>query len=193
VSWETYERLLSEHQDSPGTHFIYDEGELEIMVLSARHEHPNRLLEMVVRAAATELDIDFFELGSTTFKREPLQKGFEPDSAFYFGADAVAAETRDNAGAPDHPPHLIIEVEISTPSLSRFPIFAAFGVRELWRYSQGRVIFHRLENREYVEIEHSIALPAVSADAVSRLVEDRGRMRGPEWTRHVQDWARQLR
>ena len=26
VSWETYERLLNEHQESPGTHFIYDEG-----------------------------------------------------------------------------------------------------------------------------------------------------------------------
>ena len=30
VSWETYERLLNEHQESPGTHFIYDEGELGV-------------------------------------------------------------------------------------------------------------------------------------------------------------------
>ena len=35
VSWETYERLLAEHEESSGTHFTYDQGMLEIMVLSA--------------------------------------------------------------------------------------------------------------------------------------------------------------
>ena len=49
VSWETYERLLNEHQESPGTHFIYDEGALEIMVLSRRHEEPNRDLAMLAQ------------------------------------------------------------------------------------------------------------------------------------------------
>ena len=193
VSWETYERLLSEHQDAPGTHFIYDEGELEIMVLSRSHEHPNRLIETVVKAAATELDLDFYELGSTTFKREQLQKGFEPDSAFYFGGHAVAIESAKTETGADYPPDLIIEVEISTPSLSRFPIFSAFGVPELWRYSRSRVIFHRLENERYVETTHSLALPPVSATDVTALLEERTGMRGPEWIRRVHQWARQLR
>ncbi len=36
VSWDTYQRLLAEHQESSGTHFAYDRGMLEIMVLSAK-------------------------------------------------------------------------------------------------------------------------------------------------------------
>lgn len=36
VSWETYARLVAEHEEKSGTRFTYDEGTLEIMVLSAR-------------------------------------------------------------------------------------------------------------------------------------------------------------
>src|SRR5713226_6523520 len=93
VSWETYQRLLAEHQESSGTHFIYDEGALEIMVLSARHEEPNRTLGLLVELVAVELGIDFRQLGSTTFQREDLRKGFEPDSAFYI-AHAAEVEVR---------------------------------------------------------------------------------------------------
>src|SRR5262245_31873195 len=83
VSWETYERLLAEHQDASGTHFIYDDGDLEIIVVSGRHEEPNRTLEILIDVLAEEFDLDVKQVGSMTFKREALRKGFEPDSAFY--------------------------------------------------------------------------------------------------------------
>ena len=35
VSWETYERLLAEHEEESGTRFTYDGGILEILVPSA--------------------------------------------------------------------------------------------------------------------------------------------------------------
>jgi Uma2 family endonuclease len=195
VSWETYERLLAEHNEAPGTHFIYDQGELEIMVLSSQHERPNSILETLVKMIAVELDLDYYELRSTTFKRERLQKGFEPDAAFFFGPSVAAAEKRDAAAIAhtNFAPDLIIEVEISTPCVDRLPIFAAFGVPELWRYANSRVIFYRLENGEYVEATHSLALPPVTAADITRLLDDRTRMRAPQWTRHVQEWARQLR
>src|SRR5437867_1247505 len=84
VSWGTYQRLQSEHQDHNGTRFTYQEGDLEIMVVSARHEEPNRTLAALVEVVAEEFGLDFRRLGSTTFQREELLKGFEPDSAYYF-------------------------------------------------------------------------------------------------------------
>ena len=90
VSWETYERLLAEHEDQNGTRFSYNEGTLEIMVLSARHEQPNRILAMLVEAIAEGLRIRVSPLGSTTFKRSELRKGFEPDSAYYVGRTSAA-------------------------------------------------------------------------------------------------------
>ena len=192
VSWETYERLLSEHQESPGTHFIYDGGALEIMVLSGRHEEPNRDLAMLVQLVAVELGIDFHQLGSTTFKREHLQKGFEPDSAFYF-ARVSETEGREMDAEIDPPPDLIIEIDLTSPSLNRFPIFAAFGVPEVWRYHRSRVTFYRLEGGRYVETASSSALPPLTAEVATRFLEERLRMRSTQWVRHVREWARQQR
>ena len=52
VSWETYERLLAESIESPGTRFTYDDGALEIMGVSIAHENPNRTLAMLVAIVA---------------------------------------------------------------------------------------------------------------------------------------------
>ena len=38
ISWETYERLLAEHEESAGARFSYDRGALEIRVFSLKHQ-----------------------------------------------------------------------------------------------------------------------------------------------------------
>src|SRR5262245_8105775 len=88
VSWATYQRLLNDFKESHAAHFAYDRGVLEIMVLSTKHERPNRTLALLVEVLAEELSIDIQRLGSTTFTREDLDKGFEPDSCFYIQNEA---------------------------------------------------------------------------------------------------------
>jgi Uma2 family endonuclease len=192
VSWETYERLLDDYQEQRGTHFFYDEGELEIMVTSARHESPNSALTALVLILAEELDIELEPVGSMTFKRKALLKGFEPDSAFYV---AQAAEVRAEGvlelspeGAP--PADLIIEVDVTSPSLPRFPIYAAFGVREIWRCKDERVAFHRLEQGRYVETSSSLAFPILTSEVAARFVEARSRLKYSHWARQVREWVR---
>lgn len=34
----------------------------------------------------------------------------------------------------DPPPDLVLEIDITSSSLDKRPIYAAFGVSELWRY-----------------------------------------------------------
>ena len=41
VTWETYERLITEQGERCGTRFTFDEGVLQILVVSSRHERPN--------------------------------------------------------------------------------------------------------------------------------------------------------
>jgi Uma2 family endonuclease len=192
VGWETYERLLADHEDQSGTHFIYDEGELEIMVASRRHERPNRILAALVSILSEEFGIPISEEGSMTFKREALQKGFEPDSAFYVARaaemEAIDDEdvTAENAPGPD----LIIEVDVTSMSLPRFPIYAAFGVAEIWRHKKGRVSFFRLEQGQYAESQSSLAFPLLKAETANKFVQDRKRMNNIRWTRQVREWAR---
>ncbi len=189
VSWETYRRLVAEHQESGGTHFIYDEGNLEIMVLSSRHEEPNRTLGLLVELIAGELGIDFRQLGSTTFQREDLRKGFEADSAYYL-AHASAVEGREVDPAVDPPPDLTIEVDVASPSLDRFPIFAAFGVPEVWRYDGSRVAIYLLESGRYMEAASSSALPPLTARMATSFLEERRHLGSTQWMRQVREWAR---
>jgi len=74
ISWETYERLLRESVGNPGTRFTYDEGELEIMVVSAGHERPNRRLEIIAEITAEETETESCGLGSTSYQRSDLLK-----------------------------------------------------------------------------------------------------------------------
>jgi hypothetical protein len=75
VSWETYERLLAEHEGDSGTRFAYDSGILESLVPSARYEKPNRLLASLVEVLAEGMALNIESLGSTTLKRPDLLTG----------------------------------------------------------------------------------------------------------------------
>src|SRR5947209_15582485 len=83
VRWETYERLLADHQESSAPRFTFDRGTLEIMSPLPEHEEVNRALASLVENLLVEWRMSFRNLGSTTFKREDLGRGFEPDSCFY--------------------------------------------------------------------------------------------------------------
>jgi len=78
VSWETYERLLAEHSDCSSPRFTFDHGELEIVTLSPEHARYNIRLAELLGIQADEMDLEVEALGSTTFKRQELERGFEP-------------------------------------------------------------------------------------------------------------------
>lgn len=193
VSWKSYESLLFDHLDSAGPRFAYDDGELEIKILSVRHEHPNRTLALTAEVIAEELKIDVKCLGSMTCKREDLLKGFEPDSCFYIqNLDKVFGK-KEFDFTIDPPPDLVIEIDITSPSLPKFPIFAAFGVPEVWRYDGERVEIFRLNDGDYEAVERSIALPILTGDALTRFLHDSAEMKSTAWLRALRAWARECR
>ena len=191
ISWETYERLLAEHEETSGTRFTYDEGTLEIMVLSAEHERANRTLALLVEVLAEEMRIDVDNVGSNTFKRESLRKGFEPDTAFYI-ASAPQVEGKQRIGLTiDPPPDLVIEIDITHGSLDKLPIFAAVGVPEVWRYTGARVQLLQLVQGSYITTHESTALPNVTSDVLTRFMRESEREKRTAWLRQVRAWARE--
>jgi Uma2 family endonuclease len=188
VSWETYQRLLADNPEAGGTHFIFDEGELEIMVLSAKHERPKRLMEVLIDLLASAFSIDVCRLGSMTFQREDLKKGFEPDSAYYI-AHARQMQGREVNPSGDPPPDLMIEVDITSHSLPRFPIYAAFKVPEIWRYDGLNVSIYLLAGDNYVEAQTSSAFPSLTAKLATQFLFEGTQLASTEWERRVRDWA----
>lgn len=191
VSWQTYERLLADFEDSHAAHFAYDQGVLEILVPSAKHEEPNRTLALLIEMLALELDIDIRNLGSTTFKRADMLCGFEPDTCFYIQrAEQISGKDEiDLTIGP--PPDLIIEID-THPALDKLPIYAAVGVPEVWRYDEEVVTIYTLGQDIYSPSEVSRVLPGVTSLMLSRFIAESRQLKRPIWLRQVHEWAQQL-
>jgi Uma2 family endonuclease len=191
ISWATYESLLADNVDSHAAHFTYDQGALEIMAPSFVHEKTNRLLHDLVTEIAFEMNIDFVNAGSTTFKRADLQKGFEPDSCFYFQHEESVRRKEKIDLTIDPPPDLVIEIDISNVSLNKFPIYATLGIAEVWRYDGEAVTIFCLVGEEYHSQDTSTMLPGLSSQVISQLLVDGQTMKRTEWIRKVREWTQQ--
>jgi len=193
VSWETYERLLIEHQESNTTRFNYDRGMLEIMILSLRHEMLKQTLTTLVEILAEGLELDNTGAGSTTFRREDLARGFEPDGCFYFAQAELIRQKSKLDLTTDPPPELVIEIDITSPSLDKFPIFAALGVAEVWRCDGAQVGLFRLAAGTYKAVSASAVLPGISAALINQLLATSQTMKRNEWLRLVRESAQQVK
>lgn len=192
ISWETYERLLADHENSSAPRFTYDRGDLEIMSPLPDHERYNRLVQILVPLAAREMGIRVYSLGSTTFRREVFERGIEADSCFYVrNVGAVRGKDRIDLRV-DPPPDLVVEIEITNPLLSKLPIYAQFRVPEVWRYDGQRMEILVLADRIYSASSASRALPAISAAALSKILAESHGLDDFDWLDHVRDWARTL-
>lgn len=191
ISWDTYERLLAEHNESSSIHFAFDQGTLEIMVLSAKHEALKHTLALVVDVIAEELGIDVYGLGSTTFRRGDLGRGFEPDACFYIRNEALVRGKDEIDLTVDPPPDLVIEIDITSPSLNKQPIFSALAIPEIWRFDGERCTILQFQGGEYVESNGSALLRPVTGDILGEFLANSEKMKRTAWLRHVRNWIRQ--
>lgn len=193
VSWRTYESLLKDFESSSAPRFTYDRGTLEIMSPLPRHEGDNRNLAQVVEVLAEEWGVDVINLGSTTFKRADLERGFEPDSCFYIqNAERIAGKEDIDLVAGDPAPDLVIEIDRTHSSFNKLPLFAQMGVPEVWRVTddQGVTILDRTHGT-YEAREVSQVLPPLSRAILQDFLIQSRTLRRLEWLRCVREWARQ--
>lgn len=185
ISWETYEKILAEHKEISNPRFAYCDGELEIMTLGYQHETLKTRLSELITEIARVLEIDYETSGSTTFRKEKKRKGFEGDATFYFkNADVIRGKKEIDLNF-DPPPELVVEVDITHGSLSKFPIFSALGIEELWRFDGNNVIFYRLENADYKQIAESVCLPSVKSETVTEMLFAAQELKRSEWLKLI--------
>ncbi len=180
VSWETYETLLRDLENRSSPRIAFDQGVLEIMSPHLEHERANKALATIVESALEELHLEFENAGSTTFKKEGLQRGFEPDSCFYIAnVERIRNKNRIDMEI-DPPPDLVIEVDLTRDSLDKFPLYAALGIPEIWRYEDTLEIWI-LDQGRYFQRQTSTAVPILTEKFVSGLLESIPAMKRLAW------------
>jgi Uma2 family endonuclease len=193
VEWSDYLALcgLRDHERI-GLRLSFDQGRLEIMSPSFRHEKAGFHLAQMVVVLVEELELPMMAGGSTTFQKEELERGLEPDACFYIGNAAAVQDREEIDLSRDPPPDLAIEIDVSNSSLPKVPIYAALGVPEVWRVRGAHIEFLvRQEDGSYCAFERSLAFPRVrSSDLVQFLAMVPGR-NDRERISRFRAWVRQ--
>src|SRR5438477_2044401 len=154
------------------------------MSAHVEHEQSKGILADIAKITRVQQDFDFQAAGSTTFKREGLKRGFEPDSSFYIQNAARVRGKKRLDMEIDPPPDLIVEIDVSNDSLNKLPLYAALGVPEVWRYANAIEIWVLDESR-YVRRSDSTAIPILNEKVISELMESSLTMKRPAWARQT--------
>jgi Uma2 family endonuclease len=170
VSWAEYEELLDVVGEARGLRVSYDSGTLQIMSPSSKHERHAWLIGQLVGLLSTRLHIRVLYYGSTTIRKRRKQKGVEPDACFYV-QNAAAVGTKDEIDFnTDPPPDIVVEIDLHHDSFSKFPIYVALGVPEIWRYDGESMTIYQLRDEQYVASEMSQSLPVLTSAVLTEFL-----------------------
>lgn len=193
VSWDYYERTLQELDEAgSNVHVTYDRGRMELMSPLLEHEAPKKWIARLIEVYAMEKDIPICLCGSMTCRREDLQRGLEPDECYYVRHMPRSRKRIDLRRDP--PPDLAVEVDITSRSIPRQPIYAALGVPEIWRYADEELaVLRRQSNGRYKIAPRSLAFPDLPTKQFSgyvRRVPDSDPAESHRVLKEFQQWAR---
>jgi Uma2 family endonuclease len=187
ISWQGYQQLLGILGEER-SRLTFDRGILEITMPLEEHEFSGRSIELLVRILVVEMGLKIKTMGSTTLDRSDLDRGAEPDNAYYIQNQPLVAG-RNVDLATDPPPDLVVEVDITHTDINKPALYASMGVPEFWRYDGREWHIYQLQGNEYLEVDRSPTFPILPKAKfyefleIARLDEVEAEVNLREWVR----------
>ncbi|MDJ1184903.1 Uma2 family endonuclease [Roseofilum casamattae] len=167
IDWSEFEAILKELGERRSSRIAYSHNTLEIRMPTPEHEVDKEIIGDMVKILLDELEIDCECFGSTTFKRQEMGFGLEPDQCFYISNHAQMRGKRRVNLSIDPPPDLAIEVDVT--SKTQLEAYASLGVPELWIWDSGKLNIYVLRSQHYQLVTQSPTFPEL---AIANLVTD---------------------
>ncbi len=193
VSYDAYVAMRDDPRNDP-IRMTYHDGVLEVMSPEFRHESGSFRLGMIVCAYAASTGLECEAAGSTTFKKgvpgAREGKGKEPDESFYIRHHEAVRHKNTLDLTVDPPPDLWIEVDNRASSAGKLPIYASFGVPEVWRYRPRRraLWIGRLEGGAYTEVAESRCLPGLTPALLLEFLDEAQKRGQTAWDVWLRAW-----
>lgn len=179
--------MLDAVGEAKGLRISYDQGTVQVMTLSVLHEAYQFLIHDLVNLLSIRLRIKVLCFGSATMRRPVKLKGVEPDLQYYVQT-AAAIGSRTDLDFTFDPPDIVVEVDLQHQSFSKFPIYAAFGVPELWRYDGKSMTIYCLHDEGYVSVLASQSIPILTGDILTEFLARVGREDQYEIVLAFEEW-----
>ena len=189
IRWNVYQEILEDRDERSTPRFTYNTGAIKVVYTTLQNEKMNRLVARLVEQVLETWGVNYDNLGSMTLRMRTVEKGLDPDTCFYI-AHVGALNDQDTAELEkgDPPPDLVIETN-QWVSVEKLPIYAAFGVPEVWRIRRNHAEILVLQNGTYVVAPESAALPKFSAEVLRELLQRSEMMTRGVWASEVTAWA----
>ena len=116
-----------------------------------------KIIALLLETYFLEIDIDFYPLGSTTFRREAVARGIEPDECYCFNSEKPV-------------PDLAIEIVVTSGGINDLLIYQGLGVPEVWFWQNHQFSLYYLRGNKYEQINQSQLLPDLDLKLLAILV-----------------------
>jgi Uma2 family endonuclease len=190
VSWQEFEAILEELGEERTSRIAYSHGILEIMTPLPEHEKPKVILADLVKILLDEMGLDWEPYGSTTFRRQDMAAGIEPDDCFYIQNAARMVGLRRLDLAIDPPPDLAIEIDVT--SRTKLSAYEALQVPEIWRYENRELKIFVLQAGVYVDSVVSPTFPNMAiTEVIPKFIEQSWTAGVSSTLRSFRQWVRQ--
>lgn len=191
IPWQIYLDMLNSKRDNGVPRFAYTGETLEIFMPSRQHEQISGWIRYFLTGLALAWGFDFRDFGTTTYRRDDVERGFEGDISYYFD-DLQRFEGKEDIDLnTDPPPALVVEVDIRSASLNKRPIYAALGIRELWVFKDDTLRIFLLTGDGYEEQTHSARFPTLPVAVINGFLGAANGAHTVGWINSVREWAQQ--
>ena len=192
ITWETFNNLLTELGEKRNQRLSYSQGILEIMSPLGEHENSNRFIESIICVIADELNLNLKKFGSLTLKSIQHQQAVEPDSCYYLNNEPKVRNKQHIDLTIDPPPDLILEIDITSSSLNKLPIYANLKVPEIWRYDGKTLTLFSLDKNtnDYQELRQSSIFPWLDLKMIPQLINNSLKQGETNTLRQFRQWIK---
>ena len=190
ISWQEFEEILTELGENRASRLAYYQGNLEIKMPLPKHEVAKVIIGDLVKIILEELEIDCECFGSTTFKRQDMNSGIEPDDSFYIKNHVQMIGKEKIDLNIDPPPDLVIEIDVT--SKTQLDAYLALAVPEVWRYENDKLQINIWQDGKYIESKVSPNFPDLQiAEIIPQFVEESRILGRSPTLRKFRQWVKQ--
>lgn len=190
LDWQGYQQILQAVGEKRSARIIYDNGTLEITMPLEEHEFYSELIGRFIYFLVSEMGKKIKTMGSTTLERQDLDRGTEPDKAYYIQNQAKVTGKKVDLNQ-DPPPDLVVEVDITHTNIDKLALYASLGVPEFWRYNGQVWRIYSLLGDRYQEVNESPTFPFIEKTTLSEFLAQ-AKFDEIEAEKNLRQWVRNV-
>ncbi|APB32925.1 Uncharacterized protein conserved in cyanobacteria [Gloeomargarita lithophora Alchichica-D10] len=171
IPWDGYLKIHEAIGETRATRLVYDRGTLEISMPFETHEFFVRMIERLIVCLVSEMGQKLKTMGSSRLDYPNLDRGAEPDNAYYLANQPKVKGRRVNF-MTDPPPDLVVEVDISPSKINKLALYSSMNIPEFWQFDGEKIKFYTLQKNAYEEVEISPSFPKLTKDIIYRFLDE---------------------